>query len=718
MARLLGGLVSLGIAAAIAGTAAAQDARDAGDAGLTLGTGSSAVTSSDGPAVSLDTVSVTATRNPIAAFEYPGMVTVIGREQIETRQPSSMDDVLKWVPNVEFTGGPRRTGEVPSIRGFSGPDVVVTLDGARQNFNSGHDGRFFVDPTLLREVEVLRGPASSLYGSGGLGGVIALRTVRPDDYLDAGETAGVTVGGGYQSVNNEYREVVTGYAKPTENVGFLASVTKLDSGSIELGDGSKLDRTDDDVISGLAKAGWDFAEHHRLEASFQRFQNNAQEPNNAQGAGGDNLVDKDIVSDTWRLGYDYSDPSNDLVDLDAVAYYTDTSIEELRLDSAGAGPVGEILERDVDTVGLRVDNRSRIRLSDDANLTLTYGSEAYQDTQDSSANGGPRPSVPDAETNLIGLFAQGELRLAEPLGVLPGDLLVIPGVRFDRYSSSSDVAVNNQDQAVSPRIGVSYLPTDWSLLFANYGTAFRAPTINELYTSGVHFRIPVGAGVTNRFVPNPDLKPQRTRTVEVGGGVDFDDVVTPHDRLQVKATHFRTQGEDFIDLQVNQPAPFAGCNPFIPGDCNGTTRPVNIADASLWGNELEASYETRRIRLQLGLSTIDGENEATGEPLGVLTPPQLTTDAALKLPEIESIVGWRMLAADEFDNVSDPANEREGYAVHDLYFAWTPGGDVLDGLRVDLGVDNVFDKSYTRVFTGAQEPGRNFKGFVRYSLNF
>jgi hemoglobin/transferrin/lactoferrin receptor protein len=701
-------VAGLGVAAALVGTAVAQDG---GDDGLQLGVGS-------GASISLDTVSVTATLNPIAAFEYPGMVTVIGREQIQERQPSSIDDVLKWVPNVEFTGGPRRSGEVPSIRGFSGPDVVVTLDGARQNFNSGHDGRFFVDPTLLREAEVLRGPSSSLYGSGGLGGVIALRTVRPDDYLGDGETAGVTVGGGYQSVNNEYREVVTGYAKPTEDFGLLASVTKLDSGSIELGDGSELDRTDDDVISGLAKAGWTFADHHRLEASFQRFQNDAEEPNNAQGAGGPNLVDKDILTDTWRMGYTYSDPGNDWVNLDAVAYYTDTSVDELRLDNQGAGPAGEVLERQVDTVGVRVDNRSRVRLSNDASLELTYGTEAYQDQQESAVDGGQRPTVPEAETQLVGLYGQAELRLAEPFGMLPGDLLVIPGVRYDQYTSSSEVAADNEDDAVSPRIGVSYLPTDWSLLFANYGTAFRAPTVNELYTSGVHFRIPLGGGITNRFVPNPDLKPQRTETFEFGAGVDFDDVAVAGDRLQVKATHFRTHGEDFIDSQVNQPTPFVDCNPFVPGACNGTTRSVNVADASLWGNEIEASYENRRVRVQLGFSTIDGENDATGEPLGVLTPPQLTLDTGLKLPEIDSIVGWRLLAADKFDNVRDPANARDGYAVHDVYFAWTPGEGLLDGLRVDLGIDNVFDASYARVFTGAREPGRNFKGSVSYSLNF
>ena len=148
---------------------------------------------SDSEEIRLVPISVTATRNPIRAFEYPGMVTVIGRDAIRGVQPSAADDVLRSVPSVEFTGGPRRTGESPSIRGFDGADVIILLDGARQNFGSTHEGRFFLDPSLLREVEVLRGSASSLYGSGGTGGVIEFRSVEAGDFLLPGERAGFTV---------------------------------------------------------------------------------------------------------------------------------------------------------------------------------------------------------------------------------------------------------------------------------------------------------------------------------------------------------------------------------------------------------------------------------------------------------------------------------------------------------------------------------------------
>src|SRR5262245_23877911 len=125
----------------------------------------------------LPPISISATRNPIKAFEYPGMVTVIDADRPDLRNSSTPDDLLNRVPGVEFTGGPRRTGEDPSIRGFSGPDVIVTIDGARQNLDTGHEGRFFIDPSIVKDVEVLRGAASALYGSGGTGGLISFRTL-------------------------------------------------------------------------------------------------------------------------------------------------------------------------------------------------------------------------------------------------------------------------------------------------------------------------------------------------------------------------------------------------------------------------------------------------------------------------------------------------------------------------------------------------------------
>ena len=662
----------------------------------------------------LGAVSVTATRNPIKAFEYPGMVSVTGPEEIRLQQPSSADDILKFVPGVEFTGGPRRTGESPSIRGFSGPDVVVLFDGTRQNFDSGHDGRFFIDPALLKQVEVLRGPASSLYGSGGTGGVIEFRTVDAADYLADGETAGVMAATGFHTVNREKQGTVSGFARPTENLDLVASLTRRGSGSIELGNDVELDQSNDDIVAGLAKASYRIGTDHRVEGSYIGFRNDAEEPSNGQGAGSTDIVEKEITSQTLRLGYSYENPADRLLDLDIVGYYTRNQDDETRQDNLGGGPAGELLKQDVDTIGLRVDNRSRFDHTDMIATTLTYGVEAYQDTQDGAAGAGERDGVPDARAEFYGVFAQAEVAIAEPFGGQSGDLLVIPGLRYDDYQATSALGNDNAASRLSPRVAVSYLPNDWLMGFASYSHAFRAPTFDELYLTGTHFQIPVGAGVVNRFRPNPDLAPQQTRTAEYGIGLTFDDVVATHDRFQVKGSRYVIWGKNFIDLSVSQPTVFVDCNPFIPGACDGTTNAANVPSAKLWGSEVEASYEERRFVLTAGYSKINGNNEDTGTYLGALAPEQFTLGAAWKIAEADSTLGWRVLYAREFDKVNTPADARERYALHDIYFSWQPAEGALAGFRVDLGIDNVFDESYTRVFTGAFEPGRDYKAQISY----
>ncbi|WP_421708776.1 TonB-dependent receptor domain-containing protein [Algihabitans sp.] len=701
MRKTLWSVAPLSLAAATVVLSESASAQDAGEmAPITQESTEIAQRGGETP-LRMDTISVTATRNEIDPFIYPGMVTVIDRSEIQNLQPSTPDDVLKLVPNVEFSGGPRRTGEVPSIRSFSGPDVLILLDGARQNFGSGHDGRFFLDPSLLRSVEVLRGPASALYGSGGTGGVIEFRTVTPDDFLAPGETFGARVGAGVQTVNEELLGTFTAYGKPLEGLDLLGSVTVRDSGDIELGDGNRLDNTDDSILSGLVKGGIDLGDHHRVEASYLRFANDAEEPNNGQGLGGNDLVDKEIRSDNVRLAYSFNDPGNRWIDLDIAGYYTAFQADELRLEETLSGPRGELLKRDVETLGFRLDNRSRFNLADGAEVTFTYGTEVYRDEQDGAAGDGERGGVPDAESLFAGFFGQAEFNLTNPLG-LPGELLILPGLRFDRYESSSDdVDDDNVESRLSPRIGFSYLPQEWLLVFANYAEAFRAPTFDELFRTGIHFR---SGPIVNRFVPNPDLKPQTTQTVEFGGGLTFEDTAFPDDSFDIKATHFRIWGDDFINQSVN----------FF----ESTTTVDNVPEAELWGSEIEASYENDRILLGFGFSMIDGENEDTGEKLGGLTPNTYTFNTGLKLPEIDSLIGWRAVIAQEFDEVNNDAQRRQPYDVHDFYFAYQPSAGLLEGFRLDLGIDNAFDEEYARVFTGANEAGRNFKAAVSYSLNW
>ena len=263
-----------------------------------------------------DPVTITATKNPLRAFDFPGMVSLITNSQAQFDQSSTIDDVLKLIPNLQFSRGPRRTGEEPSIRGVSGPDVIILLDGARQNFGSAHDGRFFVDPSFTKEAEVLKGPASALYGSGGLGGVIEFRTLTPSDLLKDEDKTAVRFSAGYQDVNNERSATIIGAVRATEQIDFIAGVTKRSSGSIELGNETNLSNTEDEIINALFKTEVKLDRFHSLGASISSFNNDAEEPSNGQGLGGDDRTNKDIYSNTLSVKYAYKNPSNKLFDID------------------------------------------------------------------------------------------------------------------------------------------------------------------------------------------------------------------------------------------------------------------------------------------------------------------------------------------------------------------------------------------------------------------
>ncbi len=678
------------------------------------------------PEMREEVVTVYGTSNPIPVFEYPGQVSVVSRDEIERLIPSTPADLMKSVPGVEFSGGPRRTGMVPSIRGLSGENVLILLDGARQSFISAHDGRFFLEPDLIQSAEIVRGPASALYGSGAVGGVLAFETSDAADLLREGESFGARVRAGYQSVNEESSASLTAYGVqgPVDGV---ASLSLRQSGDIELGTGADLP-SDDEIVSGLAKLGYQFTPALRGELSWQSFTNTAIEPNNGQGTGntGDPLLDrdveKDIDSETWRGSLTYN-PSSDWIDTSLTAYQQTTNVDEF--DETIPRTTG----REIETTGFSARNASRFQLGPVA-TTFTIGGDWYEDTQtgfDTDTTDGVRGGVPNASAEFKGVFAQLEAEVERPLG-LPGQLIVIPGIRYDEFTSSSDAAPEASNDELSPRLAASYGPVNWLRVFASYAEGFRAPSVNELYLDGVHFSVPhpvlfdPAAGsmvfVNNNFVPNPNLKPETSETVEFGFGMDFQDVVAQGDRLQGKVSWYESDVEDLINLGVDftyDPTCFAAPS-FFPCTA-GVTYSDNVSSAELSGVELEAAYEAQQYYARLTFASIEGTDLSTGEDLGTLTPDRTTLDLGWMSKNDQFRLGTRLRFASDFERKDGDGltvEERDGYGVVDLYATWVP--EFAQSLRFDLGVENLFEENYERVFEGVSEPGRNFKIAASYQF--
>lgn len=676
-------------------------------------------------------ITVTATRNPIPAFDFPGQVSVVDRDQIEDFNPSTLQEVFQAIPGADFDSGPRRTGDAPSIRGIGGSGVLIFQDGARQSFVSGHDGRFFIDPELVQTVEVVRGPSSALYGSGALGGVIATRTVSANDLLAEGETAYVKIASGYQSVNDEFRIGVTGAAQSSDGMwDVLGHLTYRDSGSIELGSGDLLP-SDDEITSSLFKVTLRPSDAVELYASYSRYQADSSDPQNPQGVNlagpGNDLVFRDARNDTAQLGLNFN-PASNAINLNLVGYYSNNGVEE---DTVGDPRVAN---REVETFGIALDNRSRFALGESSSLTFTYGGEFYRDEQtglDTNTADGTRGGVPDAETEFVGLFLQAELTLSDGI---PGELSIIPGIRWDSFNSTADGEVFEiDDDEFSPKLGVAYKPVPELLIFGNWSRGFRAPSFNEAFSDGVHFSIPDLSAppgmfgptfVQNLFIGNDALVPEESETWEVGAGVNFADLISDGDRLTFKASYYDSDVDNLIGLDVNIPTGCFVASPFVPPCGTGpafgnTSQNVNISNAEISGVEAEFSYSSDHFYLRGNFSTIDGVDAATGEFLeGVLSPSILFFDTGVHLGDNGLRVGTRVTSASRFDEVNDPNQARDDYLVADVYLVFEPERGLLKGIRLDLGIDNVGDADFEVVNAGVSQPGQNFKAALSWSKGF
>lgn len=659
----------------------------------------------------IEEITVLSTKSQQSSYRTPASVTVVTKAEIDQLVPITISDLFYDAPNVLFTGGPRRNGQAPSIRGTGGAGVLILFDGIRQNFLSAHDGRFFIDPNLLKSAEIVRGPASSLYGAGALGGVIAFETLDASDFL--GESSfGFQAFSNLQSGSDQTTAgFTTAGQSEDQRLGGLLSLSYRETGDISLGDGSTL-IADDEIASGLGKITYAATKDLTLDAQWLRYQGQSIEPNNGQGLTFGDLVDKDIDSNTFRVGLTYNPEQNKLINLGFVGYRAENNVSESELNSDRS------ILRSFTTTGFLLNNRALLTQQNSLSATLITGIEYYEDNQageDSSVIDGTRGGVPDASGSVFGAFVSAEIDAQSTFG----DFLLTPSIRFDRFQSTdiTDSTINNENEEMSLRVAASWQPIDWLLIFGSYGEAFRAPAFNEIFADGLHFEIPLGPRVSapNLFVPNTALLPEDSATAEFGVGFNFNSIILADDRLRFKSTYFTSDVNNLIDLEVNVEFSPSCFNPMIPQPCtSGTSRNINTQSAQLEGIELEANYQSDFIYASAAFATITGRDQISNEFVGILTPDRFTLDAGFKLDTAGIRAGYRLEINGRFVDVNDPAEERPGFEILDLYASYSPLQGMLKGLRVDLGIDNVTDATAERVFAGVPDLGRNYKAALSW----
>lgn len=643
---------------------------------------SSAATPAKTEKTAEDAMTVVATGNARSSFEAPMMVTVIEGNTPESQTATSAADMLRRVPGITVNGTGRSNGQDVSMRGYGKNGVLTLVDGIRQGTDTGHIGGTFLDPALVKRIEVVRGPSALLYGSGALGGVIAYETVDAADLLLPGHGTGFRVYGTAGSGDHSLGMGASAYGK-TDNLDGLLSFGTRDVGDLRQGNG--FDAPNDETINNLlAKGTWKIDDAQSLSGDLRYYNNSAREPKNPQDpdySSSNPMTNRSTIQRDAALSYKVKPLDQAWLDADVKVYTS-----EVKINAHNAASTDEL--RKQTTNGAKLENRTRLFADSFASHLLTYGSESYQQKQHP---GGATTSFPQAKINFASGWMQDEITLRD----IPVTLLA--GTRYDNYKGSSQGHDDVDADKWSSRGALTYSPTDWLMLFGSYSQAFRAPTMGEMYNDSRHFP-------GNYWVPNPNLRPETTSTAEYGFGLRFDDLLMAGDNLQFKASYFDTDAKDYISLYVTRTQ----------------TSSQNISRAKIWGWDTSLSYQTQWFNWDLAYNRTRGKDKSrngelngnSGEWLSDINPDTVTSTLDIPLGETGLSTGWVATFAERATRVETGTAEQGGYGVNDFYLSYK-GRERLQGVTTTVVLGNAFDKEYYSP-QGIPQDGRNAKLLVSY----
>lgn len=633
-----------------------------------------------------DVMTVYATGNERDSFDAPMMVTVIKNNTPETQTASTVNDILRKIPGIGITGTSRANGQDIYMRGFDRRGILTLVDNVRQGTDTGHVNGTFIDPALIKQVEIIRGPSALLYGSGAMGGVIAWETVDAKDLLEKGQNSGFRVFSQAATGDHSFGFGGTSFGRTEQFDGLFSFVTKQ-VGDIRLSNGDDMDNKET-ISNMLGKGTWQINDDQKISGQLRYYNNNAYEPKDPQqlAVSKSNLqVNRTTRQRDAQATYQLNPESQDWLNLKTTTYYSDVNIT-----AKGNGTNYE--GRTQKTYGLKLDNRTNIYNLPLAAHNLTYGGETYKQKQTPYANAS---QFPDADILFASSFLQDEIALKD----LPISFIV--GTRYDHYKAS---AKNNDDVKEgkwSSKGAVSITPTDWSMLFASYSEAFRAPTMMEMYNDEIHFQM---GPIVNRWRSNPNLKPESTSTAEYGFGLRFDDLLMARDNLQFKASYFDTKAKDYINTYVNMD--FRNLQ-------NNYTTSINTKRAKIWGWDTSMDYNNDYFGWNLAYNHTEGKDESNGKSITSIKPDSLTSNINVPIADSGFSVGWLGEFTRHTDfNAAANVQRQAGYAVHDFYVSYK-GDSQLKGLGTSVVLGNAFDKEYYSS-QGIPQDGRNAKLLVSF----
>ncbi|SDQ39722.1 hemoglobin/transferrin/lactoferrin receptor protein [Pseudoxanthomonas sp. CF385] len=739
-------LLTAAVWLALAGHAHAAPAADAA---------SSSSPSAD--ANELTRIQVTATRSERAVADVPNTVSVIDREELDDRLVRDIKGLVRYEPGVTVTSSFGRFGLGGfRIRGLEANRVRIQTDGipVPDAFSIGsfsNANRNFVDLDTLKQVEIVRGPSSSLYGSDALGGVVSFITKDPSDYLDDGKDAYFGFRLGYDgSWNGLFGNATAAFGgerwsglvsvghrqgQETENQGDVAGI----------GAARTLPNPQErDGRSLLTKLVFAPSEGQRFRLTVEGNEDSAdtdlltqQGFQSLTRATNDRVIARDHQARARvAFAHEWDDLSAGFADsLDWQVYRQDSETTQYTREerTLPAPTLRDIREREFNfdqrTYGLQANFRKAFGAT--VRHDLIYGVDVTRtetrqkrdglrtfpltgvSTPVMSPDTFPVRDFPVSKTTTAALYVQDEISFAD------GAFRLVPGLRVDHYrldpqhdaifdADNPGVALADiRETSVSPKLGMvwTFAPA-WSL-FGGYAHGFRSPPYND-----------VNIGFTNvqfgyTAIANPDLKPETSDGVELGvryaGKVAYASLSGYYNRYDDFIESMRFIGYNDAGLMVYQSQ--------------------NIAEAQIHGVELKAGLDIGALSdawsgwsLRGAAAWSRGKDRSTDTALDSVDPLTATLGLAYDADVWGAELAGRFV--DRKRRVSDPDYYRQGgYGVLDLYAHW----NFAPGAKFNVGVFNLADRRYidagdmTLVATGSTTldrytaPGRTLSASLAVS---
>jgi len=695
-------------------------------------------TAPQGAHATLPEVVVSGSRQEQAADDLPLSFDVINASTLGNQQSRTLREALQDLPNASVKRSPARftvggttasagrDGNVGiNIRGLGGNRVLLMVDGVRMPrsyaFRTTTFDREYLSLELLKRIEVVRGPASALYGSDGMAGLVNFITHEPADFLaskDGGapKTLGGRIAAGWSGDDNGHTLAGTVAGKASDSLQWMLTATTRGAHALDnMGSNDEpntrrtrpnpQDDRDNAVLGKIVLRPHSTQRHvFTLEHVEKKSDVNLLSSRNplplsgtpAQIAGAivDETSSRSMERDrlTWDARFGIGAPWADHVQTviafqDAKSRQVGTSVRNtlpLRVrDNAYAERTWQ--------AGLQADKTLR---GGGWAHKVTYGLDHVRSNITNLYTGlAPLPPevfplkrFPDTRETTSALYVQDES--------VHGNWSLTPGLRYDHfaldvtsqagfYPPAKQPGQSLSGSALSPKVGVLYRATPQWSVFGQYSAGFRAPDagqVNGYYENMAEQVI---------IIPNPELKPEKSRGVEVG-------VRGRLDRLSLDVAAFSSNYSNLIMDTVLIRGTGTAADPRI-------FQTINTERARINGFEIKGQYDWGRVaggRLStpFAYGKARGVNRATGKPINSVDPAQL----ALGMQYDTAAWGLRMdmrhhaaKTAQDIDSASSVKPPNTQFTVPsattlDLSVQWRLRKD----LRLNLAVHNLTNRKY------------------------